>query len=98
MALLDLLGRRWNLRILWELRDGGGARFRALQTRCDGMSPSVLSTRLRELRELGLVELRKEDGYRLTADGRSLLVLLEPVRNWTNRWAAHLAGRGGPLT
>jgi DNA-binding HxlR family transcriptional regulator len=59
------------------------------------MSPSVLSTRLRELRELGLVELRDEDGYRLTADGRSLLALLEPMREWTERWAAHLAQRAG---
>jgi DNA-binding HxlR family transcriptional regulator len=59
------------------------------------MSPSVLSTRLRELRALGLVELRDEDGYRLTADGRSLLALLEPVREWTERWAAHLARRPG---
>ena len=44
MALLDLLGRRWALRMLWELREGGLS-FRALQERCDGVSPSVLNTR-----------------------------------------------------
>ena len=31
MALLDLLGRRWQLRLLWELRDDRHLRFRALQ-------------------------------------------------------------------
>ena len=49
MALLDLLGRRWALRVLWELRDGP-VPFRALQQRCDGMSSSVLNQRLAELR------------------------------------------------
>ncbi len=49
MALLDLLGRRWALRVVWELRDGPLV-FRALQERCAGMSSSVLNQRLRELR------------------------------------------------
>ncbi len=48
MAALDLLGRRWALRILWELTDGPrGAR--ELRQRCDAMSPSVLYQRLAEL-------------------------------------------------
>ena len=54
MALLDLLGRRWTLRVLWELREEGLG-FRELQARCDAMSASVLSQRLRELREAGIV-------------------------------------------
>ena len=48
MAALDLLGRRWALRVLWELR-GGPLGFRELQTRCDGMSSSVLRTRVNYL-------------------------------------------------
>ena len=55
LALLDLLGRRWALRILWELRQQP-ASFQALQRRCDSMSTSVLSQRLGELRESQLVE------------------------------------------
>src|SRR6185437_11521445 len=54
MELLDLLGRRWALRIIWELRDEPFG-FRALQARCDGMSPSVLSQRLLELQAAGIV-------------------------------------------
>ena len=57
MALLDLLGRRWSLRIIWELRDDRSLTSRALRTACDEASPTVLQTRLSELREAGLVEL-----------------------------------------
>ncbi len=49
MALLDLLGRRWTLRVLWELRRGP-LTFAELQRRCDAMSPSVLNQRISELR------------------------------------------------
>ncbi|MEO8541460.1 MAG: helix-turn-helix domain-containing protein, partial [bacterium] len=65
MALLDLLGRRWTLRVLWELR-GGAVGFRALQARCDGMSPSVLSQRLSELLEAGVVAQQEGSDYALT--------------------------------
>ena len=65
MALLDLLGRRWTLRIIWELRDGP-LTSRALRTACDDASPTVMQARLSELREAGLVELLAGDGYRLT--------------------------------
>ena len=56
MALLDLLGRRWSLRILWELRNAA-LTSRALRTACDEASPTVLQARLSELREAGFVEL-----------------------------------------
>src|SRR5450759_58084 len=53
MALLDLLGRRWSLRIIWELRDDRSLTSRALRTACDEASPTILQTRLSELREAG---------------------------------------------
>jgi DNA-binding HxlR family transcriptional regulator len=86
-ALFDLLGRRWALRILWELRDEP-ASFQALQGRCDSMSPSVLSQRLTELRDAALGE--KDDGgaYRLTQPGRTLLDRLRWVEEWTAQWGA----------
>ena len=85
MALLDLLGRRWTLRIVWELRRDG-ATFRTLQARCDAMSPSVLNKRLAELRATGIVERAAEIGYRLTREGRSLLSALAPLDDWARRW------------
>jgi DNA-binding HxlR family transcriptional regulator len=90
MALLDLLGRRGSLRLLWELRDGKAQSFRALRENADGMSPSVLNGRLKELREAGVVELG-ETGYLLTAAGLELVKHLKPL----NRWAEDWAGRGG---
>jgi DNA-binding HxlR family transcriptional regulator len=86
MALLDLLGRRWILRILWEIRDGALG-FRALQDRCDAMSPSVLSQRLRELQEAGIIQQNEDAGYTLTPEGATLLHYLAPLNDWALRWA-----------
>ena len=94
MALLDLLGRRWALRVIWELRDAPLA-FRVLQERCAGMSSSVLSQRLRELREAGIVTLADE-GYVLSDEGAGLLELLGPLHGWAQRWAGRGAAEQGP--
>ena len=86
MAALDLLGRRWSLRILWELRDGGlGAR--ALRARCDDMSSSVLYTRLTDLRAAGLVAQDTDDAYALTPIGRQLGQAIDPLQRWAERWS-----------
>ncbi|WP_225439946.1 winged helix-turn-helix transcriptional regulator [Amycolatopsis eburnea] len=84
MALLDLLGRRWTLRILWELRDDEPLTFRVLQQRCDGVSSSVLATRLRELGEADLVG--HAEGYTLTEQGRSLFGTLVRLDAWAADW------------
>ena len=84
MAALDLLGRRGALRVLWELRSGNAFTFRALQDAAD-LSPATLNTRLRELREAGIIDA--EDGYRLTSLGAQLLPALEPLNQWSARWA-----------
>ena len=88
MAALDLLGRRWALRILWELRDGPLGARRLLAT-CDGLSSSVLYDRLRELRDAGRV-VQGDDGYRLTEAGASLGEALQPLDGWARRWAEHV--------
>ena len=61
MALLDLLGRRWALRMIWELRDTP-LTFRELRERCDAMSPTVLNQRLHELRESAIIDIAAEGG------------------------------------
>ncbi|MGZ4254108.1 MAG: winged helix-turn-helix transcriptional regulator [Solirubrobacteraceae bacterium] len=91
MALLDLLGRRWSLRVLWELRDGSDPSFRELQARCGEISSSVLNDRLRELREAGIVDDERTGGYRLTREGRALIEALAPVDAWAKRWARRTA-------
>ena len=86
MALLDLLGRRWVLRLVWELREKP-RRFRELQELIGGASPTIVNARLRELRAAGLVELEPEAGYRLTALGQELLKLFLPLHVWSEKWA-----------
>jgi DNA-binding HxlR family transcriptional regulator len=85
MALLDLLGRRWALRVIWELRASPGPTFRELQTRCEGVSSSVLAERLRELGEAGIVT-HTGGGYTLTDQGKALLTLLLPLNAWASTW------------
>jgi DNA-binding HxlR family transcriptional regulator len=85
MALLDLLGRRWALRVIWELRDDQPPTFRQLQARCGGVSSSVLTERLKELAAAGLVE-HPDEGYALSAQGRSLLDAVLPLDEWARRW------------
>ena len=92
MALLDLLGRRWVLRILWELRDAA-LTFRELRERCDAMSPTVLNQRLRELREAEIVVLEEPYGYTLSKQGRQLLDALMPLQRWSGQWQKKLAAR-----
>jgi len=90
MALLDLLGRRWTLRIVWELRDGS-LTSRALRTACDDASPTVMQARLSELREAGLVELLTGDGYRLTPLGLELMESFQPLHHFAERWSKRAA-------
>ncbi|MEM9453170.1 MAG: helix-turn-helix domain-containing protein [Myxococcota bacterium] len=89
MALLDLLGRRWTLRIIWELRAGPRG-FRELRALCDGMSPSTLSTRIRELEDAGFVDHTPDGDLTLTDVARSAEPLMLALLEWSNEWAAHM--------
>lgn len=95
MAALDLLGRRWALRVLWELRDEALG-FRALQAACDDMSSSVLRDRLAELTEAGLVARADGDRYTLTPLGADLRRALAPLGRWAQRWDDEVRASGGP--
>ena len=94
MALFDLLGRSWALGVIWQLAEAevaaqGGITFRALQTRCEGVSPTVLNKRLKELAASNIVE-RGDGGYQLSSTGRALFQLLQPFGPWSMDWAAGL--------
>jgi len=95
MAAMDLLGRRWSLRVIWELRDGPvGAR--AMLARCTGLSSSVLYQRLGELTASGLIAAT-DAGYELTPTGRALGTALGPLDEWAEEWAAALNDDAGGL-
>lgn len=88
MALLDLLGRTWSLGIIWNLHSGP-ATFRELQQRCEKISPTLLNTRLKELKALQLVECQ-EAGYQLTHQGIDLFDIISPLGSWSSKWAQAL--------
>lgn len=90
MVVFDLLGRRWAQRVIWELREDRQPTFRALRELCGDPSPSVLNTRLSELREAGIVETVEGGGYRLTEAGRDLLKALLPLHAWAEAWARRI--------
>jgi DNA-binding HxlR family transcriptional regulator len=84
LALFDVLGRRWALRIIWELH-ADAMTYRELAARVPEMSTSVLTQRLRDLRAAGLVEHARGAGYRLTPLGHQLWTHLEGLRDWAQR-------------
>lgn len=87
LVAFDLLGRRWALRVLWELREGHLG-FRALQQRCGDMSSSVLRDRLAELVGAGLLETDDQGHYALSRHGGTLLEALKPLSRWAETWGA----------
>ncbi|MGW4116513.1 winged helix-turn-helix transcriptional regulator [Actinosynnema sp. NPDC004786] len=98
---LDLVGERWALLVVRELLFGA-KRFTDLRTGLPGASPNVLSQRLRELDEAGVVRRRRLPPpaaawvYELTPWGREL----EPIIALLGRWGARSDGlRGeGPIS
>jgi DNA-binding HxlR family transcriptional regulator len=88
---LDLSGRRWALRVVWELRVGP-LNFRALRAACGNISPSVLQQRLHDLKDLGVIEKIPRLGYRLSTSGEKLFQVLGQL----DKWSAALAERSPP--
>ena len=83
---MDLLGRRWAMRVLWELREPAPS-YRALRARCDDVSSSVLWQRVGELREAGFVEASGGGGLRLTGLGEQLIERFLPLNALAEDWA-----------
>ena len=89
MALLDLLGRRMSLRVLWELAHAGRPlTFRELQAVAE-TNPNLLNTRLKELRTAAIV-VHQTGGYGLSEEGMALVRLIMPLDEWAVAWGARL--------
>lgn len=96
MALFDLLGRRWAMGVIWTLSEAGPLAFRSLQAKCESISPTVLSLRLKELQAAGLVR-RTVGGYEVTPLGRRIYDDLVPLGETAKEWGRSLlAGRKAP--
>lgn len=91
--IIELLGKKWVLRILWELRDDQ-LTFRQLQSACDNLSPTVLNQRLKLLEQARIIQKNVPSGYSLTSIGLELLELYDPLKHWVTRWDSYRNKKG----
>lgn len=90
-AAIELIGKRWSGAIIWALADGP-MRFAELKRSIPGLSDRLLSQRLRELEEAGLMTREVENDhqvkvtYRLTAMGEGLRPAVLTLREWACQW------------
>jgi DNA-binding HxlR family transcriptional regulator len=85
--LLALLEARYAIRVLWALRDGHPQTFRLLQDSVGGITPNTLNTRIKELREAGLMQ-HDGTGYSVTTSGADLLKRLNDLQAFAAKWVA----------
>ena len=88
--LLGLLEARYAIRVLWALRDGHPQTFRLLQDSVGGITPNTLNTRIKELREAGLLN-HSGEGYCVTPAGADLLKRLADLPAFAAKWVASQA-------
>jgi DNA-binding HxlR family transcriptional regulator len=85
----EFLGKRWNGVVLGSL-SSGPAGFRELSRLIDGISDSVLSDRLSDLTEAGLISRTVDEGpplavsYALTDRGQALMPALQEIVHWAH--------------
>ncbi len=88
--LLTQLESRYAMRVLWALKDGHAQTFRLLQDSVGGITPNTLNTRIKELREAGLMT-HGNDGYSVTPNGADLLKRLSDLQAFAIKWSASQA-------
>lgn len=90
-AAIELIGKRWSGAIIWALAEGP-LRFAELKRSIPGLSDRLLSQRLRELEDAGLMIREVEDGpqvkvtYSLTEMGKGLRPAVLALREWACEW------------
>jgi len=88
--LLSLLESRYAIRVLWALKDGHPQTFRLLQDSVGGITPNTLNTRIKEMREAGLMD-HGQSGYIVTHLGLDLLKRMGDLTAFATKWSAALA-------
>ncbi|MFM2274277.1 MAG: hypothetical protein RL211_149 [Pseudomonadota bacterium] len=88
--LLGLLESRYAMRVLWALKDGHAQTFRLLQDSIGSITPNTLNTRIKELRQAGLLN-HGSNGYVVTSSGADLLKRMSDVSAFATKWASSQA-------
>jgi DNA-binding HxlR family transcriptional regulator len=96
-AAAKLLGDKWTLIVVRDLAHGS-CRFKSLENSGEGISPSILTARLRELEDKGLISRRSFNEipprveYTLTEKGRDVLPVIDALRTYGVRWCSSPSG------
>ena len=93
--LFELLEARYALRVLWALKDGHPQTFRLLQDSVGGITPNTLNTRIKALREAGLMT-HGTDGYIVTPTGTDMLKRISDLQAFSARWVLNQAKKKVP--
>lgn len=88
--LLNLLESRYAIRVLWALKDGHPQTFRLLQDSVGGVTPNTLNTRVKALRQAGLLD-HVSGGYVITTLGTDLMNRLVSLNAFATKWVSHLS-------
>ncbi len=93
--IMDFVGKRWTLKVMLELYKGKSPwkRYSEIKRGLDGITPKVLSLRLKELERDGMVK-RKIDArtfpvkseYSLTERGEDFVRIIKDIKAWALRW------------
>lgn len=90
---LDLIGVRWTLLTIDELRRRGPRQFQDLELNLIGIAPNTLSARLKSLEACGIIASVLYENhpprlkYFLTEKGKRLDVILDPLAHWGRTYA-----------
>ena len=85
---LDIVGERWSLLILRDLRRFGPRRFQDFEQGLPGLAPNTLSARLKALEAQGVIATRLYEAhppryeYFLTDKGKALAPILKALYAW----------------
>ena len=91
---ISILGKKWNCMIIRSMLSAP-RRFTDISKYVEGLSDRLLSQRLQELEESGIVERRVYDSrpvqveYTLTEKGAAFRHVVEAIQHWADQWEAH---------
>ena len=100
-STLDVIGDRWTILILRDLFVHPTRRFQDFEASLPGLTPSVLSSRIKELTAQGIVTSRlyaehpPRPEYLLTRKGRALNPILIAMKTWGEQYASSAMGAAG---
>ena len=99
----NLIGRRWTLLILLALYKGPNVkRYNDIKRALPGITPKVLSLRLKELEKEGIITKTVDSHaapirceYSFTKSGESLIFAITGLKHWAMTWKTDRKVCGG---